>query len=124
VKYTHTCPKCRSTDAVRVPGRSGAYGSGNNISVGFSTFNAVLVTRYVCLARGFVEEWIDRPQHSTSRLPSSLRVPPLVTLPAEELALPDDPAELAPHAASSTNIPQDPANRVTARAFMVSSSAR
>jgi predicted nucleic-acid-binding Zn-ribbon protein len=62
VKYTHTCPKCRSTDAVRVPGRVGAYRSGNNISVGPTAFNTVLVTRYVCLACGFVEEWIDRPQ--------------------------------------------------------------
>ena len=42
-----------------IPGNSGAYGVGNNIQVGWSTFSAVLVDRYVCCGCGFSEEWID-----------------------------------------------------------------
>lgn len=60
MKNTNTCPKCRGTDIVRVEGSAGAYGSGNNIQVGWSIFSAVLVHRYVCCDCGFSEEWIDK----------------------------------------------------------------
>lgn len=35
------------------------YGAGNNIFLGLSIFSAVKVTRFVCLACGFSEEWIE-----------------------------------------------------------------
>ena len=33
---THSCPKRRSTVILQVPGKSGAYGAGNNTPVGWS----------------------------------------------------------------------------------------
>ncbi len=35
---------------------------GDNILVGWTTFSAVKVTRYLCCACGFSEEWIDNPE--------------------------------------------------------------
>lgn len=60
MKRTHQCPKCSGTDIIRVPGKAGAYGAGNNIQVGMTTFSAVLVHRYVCCTCGYSEEWIDK----------------------------------------------------------------
>ena len=62
VKSHQLCPKCHSTNIVRVPGKAGGFGSGNNISVGATILSAVLVTRYVCTSCGFVEEWVDQPE--------------------------------------------------------------
>ena len=59
MKNSRTCPKCGGHDILRVPGKAGAYGSGNNIPTGFSIFSAVLVHRYVCCGCGYSEEWID-----------------------------------------------------------------
>ncbi len=59
MKDTKFCPKCRSTDIVRIDGYSGAYGAGNNVMVGNSIFSAVNVNRYICCSCGFTEEWID-----------------------------------------------------------------
>jgi transposase-like protein len=61
VKNSKNCPKCRSSDIVRVPGDIRGYGAGNNITVGWTIFNAVKVTRYLCATCGFSEEWIDSP---------------------------------------------------------------
>ncbi len=60
MKTSKICPKCGSSDIIRIDGYSGAYGSGNNIQVGFSIFSAVNVNRYICCACGFTEEWIDK----------------------------------------------------------------
>ena len=43
MKRSHICPKCGGRDILRVPGKSGAYGAGNNIQMGFTYFSAVLV---------------------------------------------------------------------------------
>lgn len=59
MKNTGLCPKCGSKDLLLVPGKAGAYGSGNNIMTGHSIFSAVLVNRYVCCTCGFTEEWVD-----------------------------------------------------------------
>ena len=59
MKATQTCPKCGGHDILRVPGKSGAYGVGNNIQMGMTYFSAVLVHRYVCCNCGYSEEWID-----------------------------------------------------------------
>jgi transposase-like protein len=61
VKNSKKCPKCKSSDIVRVPGDIRGYGAGNNITVGWTIFNAVKVTRYLCATCGFSEEWIDSP---------------------------------------------------------------
>lgn len=59
MKNSKGCPKCQSTDIIKIPGKAGAYGSGNNIMTGMSIFSAVLVDRYVCSQCGFSEEWIN-----------------------------------------------------------------
>lgn len=59
MRNSKMCPKCRSTEIVRIPGRSGGYGAGNNIPVGATIFSAIKVTRYLCAACGFSEGWID-----------------------------------------------------------------
>lgn len=53
------CPKCQSSDIVRIPGEARLFGAGNNIIVGATIFGAVKVTRYLCASCGFSEEWID-----------------------------------------------------------------
>lgn len=60
MKSTRICPKCNSSDIVRVDGYAGAYGAGNNIMVGATIFSAVNVNRYICCNCGFTEEWIDK----------------------------------------------------------------
>ncbi len=60
MKNTHTCPKCKSGDIVRVEGSTGSTGSGNHIQVDWSIFSAIPVHRYVCCSCGFSEEWIDQ----------------------------------------------------------------
>lgn len=60
MKNTSICPKCNSTDILRIEGQSKAYGAGNNIPVGMTIFSAVLVHRYLCCNCGFSEEWIDK----------------------------------------------------------------
>ena len=60
MKSTKICPKCGSTDIVRIDGNAGAYGTGNNIMLGATIFSAVKVNRYICCSCGFTEEWIDR----------------------------------------------------------------
>ena len=31
MKNTHICPKCNGTDIIKIEGKAGAYGVGNNI---------------------------------------------------------------------------------------------
>ncbi len=57
MKNSKKCPKCQSTDIVRVPGM--AMQGGNNIPAGLTWFNAVKVARYLCASCGFSEEWVD-----------------------------------------------------------------
>lgn len=60
MKMKNKCPKCGGTDIIRIPGKAGAYGAGNNIPVGWTTLSAILVNRYVCCDCGYSEEWIDK----------------------------------------------------------------
>jgi hypothetical protein len=46
---------------LRIPGRIGAYGAGNNIPVGRTIFSSVKVTRFLCSRCGYSEEWIESP---------------------------------------------------------------
>ena len=57
MKNTKKCPKCASSDIVRIEsGVSDA--SSNFISAGF--FSLVSVNRYLCCRCGYSEEWIDK----------------------------------------------------------------
>ncbi|WP_308749253.1 hypothetical protein [uncultured Anaerococcus sp.] len=59
MKNSNKCPKCGSSDIIKIPGHAGAYGSGNNIMVGMTIKSAVLVDRYLCADCGYSEEWVD-----------------------------------------------------------------
>jgi len=60
MKHTNICPKCQSSDIIRIEGSAGAYGTGNNIPTGLTIFSYVKVPRYVCGSCGYTEEWIDK----------------------------------------------------------------
>ncbi len=62
MKISRTCPKCESQQIIRIPGDTRAFGAGNNITTGATIFSAVRVTRYLCAACGFSEEWVDSPE--------------------------------------------------------------
>lgn len=59
MKNTNKCPKCGSSDIIKILGHAGAYGSGNNIMVGMTIKSAVPVDRYLCADCGYSEEWVD-----------------------------------------------------------------
>ena len=59
MKNTKICPKCQSSEIVRIDGYAGPYASGNNIMLGATVFSAVNVNRYICCSCGYTEEWID-----------------------------------------------------------------
>ncbi len=65
MKNTGICPKCNGNDILKIKGKAGAYGSGNNIQVGLTIFSAVLVDRYVCCSCGYSEEWINKEDIQT-----------------------------------------------------------
>lgn len=56
MKNNVSCPKCGGTEIIKIPGKAGAYGSGNNIMIGMTIFSAILVNRYVCSDCGYSEE--------------------------------------------------------------------
>jgi predicted nucleic-acid-binding Zn-ribbon protein len=62
MKNTGRCTKCGNTHLLRIQGTSAGHGAGNNIQVGWTVFSAVLVTRFLCTACGFSEEWIESPE--------------------------------------------------------------
>ncbi len=59
MRMSKQCPKCMERKIIRVLGRVGPYFDGNNIPIGVTKTNAVLVTRYICSSCGYTEEWID-----------------------------------------------------------------
>lgn len=59
MKNTGKCPKCDSSDIIRIPGWRGSHGAGNNVPTGW--FGAARVTRFLCGKCGFSEEWIESP---------------------------------------------------------------
>ena len=62
MKRQAKCAKCGAAEIIRIPGTVGAYGSGNNIKLGGIPVRYVLVSRYVCAACGFSEDWVDSAQ--------------------------------------------------------------
>ena len=59
MKNSGECVKCQSKDVLRIPGKAGMYGAGNNIPAGWTIYGYVKVTRFVCTACGYSEEWIE-----------------------------------------------------------------
>ena len=61
MKNTGRCPKCGSSEIVRVPDHPGRYASGNNIYTSRGTlFGKIPVIRHVCCRCGYVENWVER----------------------------------------------------------------
>ncbi len=60
MKHTQLCPKCDSSDILRIKGGSTWTGYQNFI-IG-SVTKMVLVTRYLCANCGFSEEWVEDPK--------------------------------------------------------------
>jgi len=56
MKNSKTCPKCGSSEILRVKDTSGDYT--NALVLGFMSM--IYVPRYVCCDCGYVEEWVDR----------------------------------------------------------------
>jgi len=57
MKNTKKCPKCQSSDIVKIKGECG-YGTVNSIAISGRT--PVLVSRYLCCSCGYSEEWINK----------------------------------------------------------------
>lgn len=60
MKNSKICPKCGSTNIVRVPDNQNRHASGNNIYLTTLTLmGKVPVIRYVCCDCGYVENWVE-----------------------------------------------------------------
>jgi hypothetical protein len=60
MKNTYTCPKCGSSDILRIPDNPRRHSSGNNIYTSTATlFGKIPVIRYVCCRCGYVENWVE-----------------------------------------------------------------
>ena len=64
MKNNKMCPKCQSTNIIRIDGYVGSHGAGNNVMLGMTIFSAVNVNRYICCDCGFTEEWIDKHSYA------------------------------------------------------------
>ncbi|MBP3398765.1 MAG: hypothetical protein J6K75_03295 [Erysipelotrichaceae bacterium] len=58
MKNTKICPKCHSTNLIRIKGSHEKHG--NNIPLGNPVFSYARVNRYICCSCGYTEEWIDQ----------------------------------------------------------------
>ena len=59
MRTSKTCSKCHSADIIRIPGEHYGFGAGNIIKLRFGALDAVKVTRYLCGACGYIENWVD-----------------------------------------------------------------
>lgn len=59
MKDSRICPKCGSTEIIKVPGSEGEHGEGNNIQIDLNNFSSIPVDRYICCSCGYSEEWMD-----------------------------------------------------------------
>lgn len=60
MKNTHKCPKCGSSEIIRVPDNPYRHASGNNIyTTKMTLIGKIPVIRYVCCSCGYVENWVE-----------------------------------------------------------------
>ena len=60
MKVSGKCPKCQSTNIIRIPAQPKRYMAGNNIyTTSITLLGKIPVIRYVCCNCGYVENWID-----------------------------------------------------------------
>jgi len=58
MKNTHRCPKCNSSNIVKVSDNEG-FNKTNRYNIQTSSFHWVKVIRHVCCDCGFAEEWVE-----------------------------------------------------------------
>ncbi len=56
MKNTKSCPKCSSTDILRITEHTHA-----NFVRGNGIFGSIYLTRFVCADCGYTEQWVDSP---------------------------------------------------------------
>ena len=63
MKNNKLCPKCQSTEIIRISGKDqkAGYDVGENIRTGKTNINLAEVERYVCGNCGFIEDWVESP---------------------------------------------------------------
>ena len=67
MKNTKSCPKCGSTDIVRIPDNPNRHASGNNIYTStYTLFGKIPVIRYVCCSCGYAENWVENEEELES----------------------------------------------------------
>ena len=66
MKNTQRCPKCQSSDVIRIPCRFWCHGARPRVWLGSTAFSAVKVTRYLCGDCGFIESWVEDPDEVAS----------------------------------------------------------
>lgn len=60
MKNSWKCPKCCSTNIVRIPDNPNRYASGNNnYTTTVTLIGKIPVIRYVCCDCGYVENWVE-----------------------------------------------------------------
>ncbi len=57
MKNTHACPKCQSTDVIRIAGSKMDHNK--HLRLTKWGLKSVLLDRYLCVGCGFTEEWIQ-----------------------------------------------------------------
>lgn len=63
MKNTKSCPKCGSTDIVRIPDNPNRHASGNNIYTStYTLFGKIPVIRYVCCSCGYAENGVENEE--------------------------------------------------------------
>jgi predicted nucleic acid-binding Zn ribbon protein len=61
MKNNNQCPKCNSTDILKIIGRPGYGHTGTaNIILAGIFRRSVPVTRYLCTSCGYSEEWVEK----------------------------------------------------------------
>ena len=72
MKNTKSCPKCGSTDIVRIPDNPNRHASGNNIYTStYTLFGKIPVIRYVCCSCGYAENLDDLIETTLTKLNQS-----------------------------------------------------
>ncbi|HKD99607.1 MAG TPA: hypothetical protein VKE69_01250 [Planctomycetota bacterium] len=62
MKNGNPCPKCGSKRIVVVPGHTQAATVGSNVRMGPTIFSVIRLSRYLCAACGFSEDWAESPK--------------------------------------------------------------
>ena len=62
MKNTKRCPKCGSTDLIRVPDDAHRYLANSICITRFAWVKRIPVARYVCQSCGYVEDWVEHQQ--------------------------------------------------------------